>query len=372
MPIKVVMISKAFAIRDVYQRKLEEIARLDGVDLTVISPASWREGQHVFRLQPRFTRGYRLIVTPILFNGRFHVHFYPRLPRLLRSLKPDLLHVDEEPYNLATWMAMRSGRAVGARCLFFTWQNLCRRLPVPFSTMEAQNYRLADGAIAGNRDAQNVLRVKGFKGPIWVIPQFGIDPDLFVPRDRSSGTTFVVGYVGRLVRAKGIDLLLRACTMLADPWKLVLVGGGDDEPSLRRLSAELGIGARVEFRGEVASLDVPRIVREFDALVLPSRSAPTWREQFGRVLVEAMACAVPVVGSDSGEIPHVIGDAGLIFPEEDWRALAEHLRALQADPSRRAVLGQRGRERALAQYTIQSIAEQTVSVYRALLEARIC
>ncbi len=372
MPIKVVMVSKAFAIRDVYQRKLEEIAGLDGIDLTVISPASWREGRSTFRLQPRFTRGYNLIVTPIIFNGRFHLHFYPRLPRLLRSLRPDLLHVDEEPYNLATWLAMRSGRTVGARCLFFTWQNLCRRLPVPFSIIEAQNYRMASGVIAGNRDAQNVLRRKGFKGPIWVIPQFGIDPDLFYPRDRSTGETFVVGYVGRLVRAKGLDLLLRACSTLEDPWKLVLVGGGEEEPSLRRLSAELGIGARVEFRGEVASLDVPRTLRDFDVLVLPSRSAPTWREQFGRVLVEAMACAVPVVGSDSGEIPHVIGDAGLIFPEENWRALADHLRTLQEDPPLRAALGQRGRERALTQYTIRSIAEQTVSVYRALLEVRAC
>lgn len=126
------MVSKAFAIRDVYQRKLEEIACLDDVDLTVISPPSWREGRSIFTLNQRFTRGYDLLVTPIAFNGRFHVHFYPRLPALLRSLRPDLVHVDEEPYNLATWLAMRSARAVGARCLFFTWQNLNRRLPVPF------------------------------------------------------------------------------------------------------------------------------------------------------------------------------------------------------------------------------------------------
>lgn len=366
---KVVLISKAFAIRDVYQRKLEEIARLDDVDLTVISPPTWREGRRVFALNPRFTRGYHLLVTPIVFNGRFHVHFYPRLPSLLRSLRPDLVHVDEEPYNFATWLALRAARATGARRLFFTWQNLNRRLPVPFSTIEAQNYRLADGAIAGNRDAETVLRAKGFNRRIWVIPQFGIDPDLYPPRDRPSDLPFVVGYVGRLVRVKGVDLLLRACRSLDDPWQLILVGDGEERPALQRLSEELGLGSRVEFRGEVASTDVPRVLRDVDVLVLPSRSAPNWREQFGRVLVEAMACAIPVIGSDSGEIPHVIGDAGLVFPEEDWQALAGQLRALQRDATRRVALGQAGRQRALSRFSIVSNAEQTVAVYRALLGA---
>src|SRR5579884_1830459 len=123
---KVVMISKAF-VREVYQRKLEELVRVGDVDLTLISPPSWREGGSVLTFNRRFTVGYQQIVTPIVFNGRFHLHFYPRLPALLRSLHPDLVHVDEEPYNLATWLAMRSAAAVGARRLFFTWQNINRR-----------------------------------------------------------------------------------------------------------------------------------------------------------------------------------------------------------------------------------------------------
>lgn len=228
---------------------------------------------------------------------------------------------------------------------------------------------MADGAIAGNRDAETVLRSKGFNRPVWVLPQFGIDPDLYPPRDRPPGSTFVVGYVGRLVRLKGLDLLLRACRALDEPWRLVLVGDGEERHALQRLSQELGLGARVQFRGEVASTEVPRVLHDFDVLVLPSRSAPNWREQFGRALVEAMACAVPVIGSDSGEIPHVIGDAGLVFPEEDWRALADHLRALQRDPVRRASLGQIGRQRALSHFSIRSNAEHTVAVYHEILGA---
>ena len=69
------------------------------------------------------------------------------------------------------------------------------------------------------------------------------------------------------------------------------------------------------------STEVPAVLRALDVLVLPSLTTPSWKEQFGRVLQEAMACAIPVVGSDSGEIPHVIGDAGLVTPEGDAAAL---------------------------------------------------
>jgi len=103
-----------------------------------------------------------------------------------------------------------------------------------------------------------------------------------------------------------------------------------------------------------------------DALVLPSRTRPNWKEQFGRVLVEAMACGVPVIGSDSGEIPHVIGDAGLIFPEEQVEILRAHLARLLGDPGLRADLAQRGRERVLARFTQAQVASQTYQVYQTI------
>ncbi|MFZ4664511.1 MAG: glycosyltransferase, partial [Caldilineaceae bacterium] len=95
---------------------------------------------------------------------------------------------------------------------------------------------------------------------------------------------------------------------------------------------------------------------------------PNWKEQFGRVLVEAMTCGVPVIGSDSGEIPHVIGDAGVIFPEGDVRALTQKLQQLLAQPVERRHLGAAGRQRVLQQFTMQQIAAQTVQVYEKLMQ----
>jgi glycosyltransferase involved in cell wall biosynthesis len=112
---------------------------------------------------------------------------------------------------------------------------------------------------------------------------------------------------------------------------------------------------------------MPRVLGGFDVLVLPSRSTPSWVEQFGRVLVEAMACGVPVIGSSSGEIPHVIGDAGLVFPEGDVEALRGQLAMLAASPEERRRLGELGRQRALAAYTQARIAEATYRVYLEML-----
>jgi glycosyltransferase involved in cell wall biosynthesis len=116
--------------------------------------------------------------------------------------------------------------------------------------------------------------------------------------------------------------------------------------------------------GQVPSTEAPNYYRRMDVLVLPSLTRPNWVEQFGRVLIEAMACGVAVVGSSSGEIPWVVGDAGVIFPEGDAEALRGVLAGLLADGDRRGELARRGRERVLAQFTQAQIAAATAAVYR--------
>ena len=115
--------------------------------------------------------------------------------------------------------------------------------------------------------------------------------------------------------------------------------------------------------------DVPAELRRLDTLVLPSHTTRTWKEQFGRVLIEAMSCGVPVIGSSSGEIPNVIGDAGLIYPEGDVPALAAAIGQLAEQPGLYADLARRGRTRVLERYTQSALARQYYEVYRAMLSA---
>jgi glycosyltransferase involved in cell wall biosynthesis len=361
------MISKA-CIVGAYQRKLEELARFPAMELLVAVPPYWRDGKRILPLERTYTTGYELHVLPMVLNGNFHLHFYRGLDALVQHFRPEVMHMDEEPYNLATFQAMRSAQRHGAQALFFTWQNLLRRYPPPFSSFERYNFAHAACAIAGNQEAQEVLRAKGYRGAIHVLPQFGVDPALY-RRERPShpSVQFVIGYVGRLVEEKGVHILLQAAAGLDGDWVLKLVGTGPYSASLQALCAQLGIEKRVVWAGAVPSAEIPRVLNELDVLVLPSLTRRNWKEQFGRILIEAMACEVPVVGSSSGEIPHLIADAGLIFPEGDVEALRDALSRLRQEPDLRLELGQKGRARVLAQYTQQQIAAETLTLYQRLV-----
>ncbi len=364
---RVVMLSKA-CIVGAYQRKLEELARLPGIELIALVPPSWRDSRGEQVLERAFTHGYELRTTPLIFNGRFHLHHYPRLRSDLRTLQPDLLHIDEEPYNLATRHALGLARGLGIPACFFTWQNLNRRYPPPFAQWERYCFRHAAHAIAGNHAAAEVLRAKGYGGLLTVIPQFGIDPALFSPAPNPpEPRPFTIGYAGGLVPEKGLETLLAACARLQGDWRLRLVGSGAQLGPLQALADQLGIAGRLTWLAKLPSLQMPSFYHSLDALALPSRTQANWMEQFGRVLIEAMACEVSVVGSDSGEIPHVIGDAGLVFSEGDAEALAGHLQRLQGDAALRADLGRRGRVRVLERFTQAHVARATYEVYRQVL-----
>ncbi len=368
---KIVMLSKAL-VSGAYQKKLEELARLPEVDLLALVPPAWHEPRvGTIRLDRRFTQGYRLEVLPILFNGRHHLHFYPGLRQVLQRERPDLLHIDEESFNPATFLALRAGRAVGARCCFYNYANNDRYYPPPFNLFERYAFRHAAYALVCNQEAAQIIRRHGYAGPLAVLPQFGVDPELFHPADKQRTLTndFIVGYVGRLVPEKGVLDLVEALVELPAHVRLRLVGAGALRPQIERRVAELGLRGRVELRPAVASTDVPATLRELDALVLPSHTMPNWKEQFGRILIEAMSSGVPVVGSSSGEIPNVIGDAGLVFPEKDITALRACLDRLLHDAALWQRLREQGRNRVLAHYTQAALARRYYAIYREMLTA---
>jgi glycosyltransferase involved in cell wall biosynthesis len=207
---------------------------------------------------------------------------------------------------------------------------------------------------------------------VWTVPHVsvGVDPAQFYRRPdpevdaAGGGRPFRVGFVGRLRPEKGAHLLVDAVARLGGDVRLDLLGWGPEEARLRAQASALGLGDRLTVHRALPSERVPEFLSRLDALVLPSLTAPNWKEQFGRALTEAMACEVPVIGSDSGEIARVIGDAGLLFPEGDATALTERLERLREDPALRRDLAARGLARVRTRFTPDRIARQTVDVYR--------
>jgi glycosyltransferase involved in cell wall biosynthesis len=353
-----------------YRGKLEEIAAQPCIDrLVAVAPPVWREpgGRALhFEAAPKPT-AYELRVEPIWFNGNFHLFSWPTLRRILQEVRPDIVHLDEEPYNVATALGTLHARRVGARSLFFTWQNLLRRYPPPFNLLERLVFARSAHAIAGSNEALAVIRTKGYRGAASVIPQFGVDPSLFTPPSVPPAGVPRIGFIARLVEEKGIFVLLAALAELEGEWRLHVIGIGPCLQQAQDRAAALGLSERITWEPGVPSTQVAERMRSFSILVQPSLTRSNWKEQFGRALMEAMACGVAVVGSDSGEIPHVVGNAGIVVPEGDSAALCNALARLLKDQALGVELGQRARARVMERYTHARIAERTTSVYRSVL-----
>ena len=367
------MVSKA-CVTAAYRGKLTDMVRASGMDLTLVVPPTWGSLPYESGRDEPF----RTIVAPVRWTGRNHWHWYPGLSGLLRAEQPDLLHVDEEHYSLVTYLALRQAMRLRIPAVFFSWQNLYKRYPWPFSAMERYVLDHAAGALAGNEEAGDVLRQKGFAGPLAIVPQFGTDPELFQPRIFSQirqqwgygRDLTVVGYVGRLVPEKGLDILLEAMIPIlrvGPHTRLVICGDGPLRPVIEAQIEAARLGDQVRWMPWVPSERMPDLMNALDIMVLPSRSTPRWKEQFGRVLTEAMASGVAVVGARSGEIPNVVGDAGVLFAENNPVALREELAALVDDAAARRHLAHRGRQRVLRLFTQKVVAAKTLDFYHQVL-----
>lgn len=360
------------------QQLFAELQAQTGWRLTLALPERWRDDYDRVRTAqawPGF--GGTLLPLPVVASGNGPLHIYRTdWRRRLRALRPDAVYVHHEPYAAATaQLRLASGSRRPPAFGFYSAQNILKRYPPPFAQTERWVFRRAGFAFPVSRSVLQVLRDKGYHGPATVLP-LGIDSGLYRPsperrRLRQSlgldEATVLFGYVGRLVPEKGLFTLLRALRLLGGlSWRLLVIGDGPWRRTWERELAHAGLCEHVIQRGYVAHDAMPSWFSAMDVLVLPSESQPHWREQFGRVLIEALACGTPVIGSSCGEIPTVIEDTGggLVFPEGDVLALARALLALAQDPQRRRALATAGRARVNRHYTLPVLARRMAEAIR--------
>ena len=358
----------------VAQQFYAEIEQQTGWDITIVMPENWKDEYGNLRTIERWKdfKG-ELIGIPVWQSGSIPLHRYRSLfLNLLRKLNPDFIYLHQEPYALVTLQIYLANYfTIRKPISFFTWQNILKRYPIPFRQMERWVLKHTDVMFPGSYSAEAVMREKGYTGRSVLMPS-GIDPSIYYPRSndlanqlkRELGTAeneVLIGYVGRVVEQKGLKTLLLALNEIRElPWRLVMIGTGEFEPEFDTIAQQLNLSDRIQKLGFVPFTETPNYLSALDILVLPSETRASWKEQFGRVIIEAMACGTPVIGSDSGEIPHLINatKGGLVFPEGNAIALSQRLSELILNPELRSDCADTGQQSVLNHYTNSLLAQR--------------
>jgi glycosyltransferase involved in cell wall biosynthesis len=317
----------------------------------VVVPDRWR---HEYAREPfpaQTLPGMEGSVRPlrVALAGRPQRHFYLTRPSaLLQEWRPAAVFLEQESFSVPALQWGRAARRTGIPFGVQADENLDRELPRPATVIRDWVLRHADFVAARSPAAADLSERWGARGHIALVPH--AVPEWPVPARSAGDDTFTVGFAGRLVQEKGVWDLVEATDGLGGPARLVFVGDG---PLRSDLAAATSSARSVEIHAGVPHDSMAAEYTGMDVLVLPSRTTPQWAEQFGRVLVEALWCGVPVIGSDSGEIPWIISDTGggVVYPEGDVAGLRRRLLELRNDPGLRCCLAAQGRAAVERRYT---------------------
>ncbi len=380
-PKKLLIISHS-CITSVNQQFYAEVERQTNWKLIIITPSNWNN-QYSSKINPERWSAYKgqLLSIPVWKPGNIPLHIYRSIfIPLFQKLQPDAIFVRQEPYAaVAAQVYLANRLSIQKPIGFFTWQNIFKKYPFPFQ--QTQNFVLQEScyAFSGSYSANEVLKQKGYHSNSVILPA-GIDLDIYFPQPESKNLKsqlcptqdkVIIGYMGRIVEEKGLKTLLNALKKVEHlPWHLVIVGSGSFETEFDTITNELQLTNRVNCVGYVPHSEAPSYLSAFDLLVIPSETRSNWKEQFGRVIIEAIACGTPVLGSDSGEIPHLIQatGGGLTFSEGQPESLAEQLKHLILNPSLRLQLTEQGRVSVSQKYTNTSLATKFHETIECIIE----
>lgn len=339
--LRVVSIAHSAFIDGTGRLRYDSFADDSQVHLTLVIPDRWNEsGRSLERgkINTRVELKTMKILFPSFPKANWYFHFYPGMDRMIDELCPDVLHLWEEPWSVVAAQAAYLCRKRGIALVLETEQNVLRPLPFPFERLRRYALARTNLLVSRQDEALNVSRACGYTGPAAIV-EYCVDQTRFRPLDQDLAksmfdvTGFTIGYVGRLIREKGLFTVLDALKTCRQHINFVMVGSGKASDDLRSRIQELGLGDRVRILPSQSQDGVATFMNSLSALILMSETTRSWKEQFGRVIIEAQACGVPVIGSSSGAIPSVIGGGGWIVPEGNSLQLAELLDKLASDPA---------------------------------------
>lgn len=323
---------------------------------------------------------------PIVGNGIEPLYFFSPLLliKALKRIQPEVIQVDNPTWSLVLLQLIIAKLLVckTAKIVVFTRLNMPYPKTLKFAlyrVIETFNMLFVDALVCGNNDGKRLFEWRWYERPIHVLPQLGVDPQFFVKKDVShikqklniSANDFVFWSIGRLVEEKWLADEIAAFHVLTKKHphiKLLLVGKWPYRENLEKQVQELGLSSYVIRVNSVTHEEVVEYINICDTHILASYEIPTRKEQFGHILIECMSVGVPVIWSDSGEIPFVIGDAWLVFPARNIKKLTDAMEQMLTDAELRNACIEKGKQRVQTHYTHQKIAASLDAVYKSVVE----
>jgi rhamnosyl/mannosyltransferase len=297
----------------------------------------------------------------------------PQLVSMIREAEPDIVHL-HAPNPLAMLSCAIAG--VRGKLIVHYHSDIVRQkqLAKLFGPWLNRTLTRADAIIVGSRELLEMSTVLAKWRHKCVVISYGIDLRRFASIDRSATISNQVGSrpqilaVGRLTYYKGFEYLIRS--MASVDAELTIAGEGELRPDLTRLIAELGLGDRVRLRGAVSEDTLLKLYAGADLFCLPSCENS---EAFGLVMVEAMACGLPVISTDLPTGVRAVNQhnvTGLVVEPGNANALSEAINTVIADPALRRRMGAAGRLCAARQFNRDLMAQRILDLYRGVLGVR--
>jgi glycosyltransferase involved in cell wall biosynthesis len=316
-------------------------------------------------------------IRKLFFSRYTRASWYSPLLMLdIKSFRPEILHVFEEFSGLIAFQSLIFLNLFchHSKTMVYSAENIPGNVRSVLRVPMKYVMRHSDMAFVCSQSVKQVLKAEGYTESIEVFP-LGVDVSRFrklsceqLKGELALDGKFIIGYVGRLLEIKGVFLLIEIMRYLPGDIHLLMVGSGPEKENLKAVAAKYHLGHRVHLVGNVPYTQLPQYMNCMDIGIVPSRTTNRWKEQFGRVIVEFMSCEVPVIGSNSGSIPEVLGDAGYIFQENNLQELIHLVKTLKEHPEIRQKLGKQGRQRAMTHYTLEIMCDRFLSMYQKLMK----
>ena len=373
-PLRVLCISHSAISKTHGRMRYHPLLNRDDLRLDLVMPNRWSERGRWLPLDLPEPDEPWVHAMPIRWAeagpATWHLHHYVGLKQMFRRLRPEVIHLWQEPWSLVTYQTMRLRNRIcpDVPLVLEVDQNIRKRLPPPFERIRRTVLQQTSVVLGRSDEAIKVVQDCGYAGP-WGRIGYGVDQTIFHPTDRAAGRAelgisgFTVGYVGRLIEEKGITDLLQGLAGAKTPCNVAIMGEGPYRETLLQQASSLGILDRVQIMPWGSPHDVARFMGSVDVLALLTRTTRTVREQFGRVIIEAHACGTPVIGSSCGAIPEVVGQGGWIVPERSPDKVSDLLDRLTRFPGELEAARQVAQEQVAALYSFDNAANALASAW---------